>query len=224
MTYQPPINFAALYHEVDVCKIDVETTDLPPHGQVCEVGFARFERGVCVGSYGSLVNPGVPIPAATTEIHGITDDMVKDAPALLDVFAEQRVKDLLYKAQPGAFSASFDRTFMPRNASIDVAWPWLDTLVLVRKVDRWVKGKGRHKLTASCERHGIQLPTAHRAEYDAKAAGELFYALMPKAHINHDRWTIGELLHWMRIEEANSWKDFHQWLAKQPPLQQQEQQ
>lgn len=215
MSYEPPFDVDALYTDVDLCMVDVETTDLPPVGQVCEVGFARFEKGVCVGSYGSLVNPGVPIPATATEIHGITDDDVKYAPSLLDVFADDRVKALLHKAQPGAYSASFDRTFMPRNASIDVAWPWIDALVLVRRVDRFAKGKGRHRLTAACERHGIALSNAHRAEYDAKSAGELFYVLMPKAHVNHDRWTLGELLHWMRIEEANEWRRFHEWISRQ---------
>lgn len=222
MTYKPPVNFDAPYTSVDLCVVDVETTGLPPEGQVCEVGFARFEKGVCVGSYGSLVNPGVPIPAEATAIHKITDDMVKEAPSLLDVFAEDRVKTLLRNAQPGAYSASFDRTYMPRNAVIDVAWPWLDTLVLVRKVDRYAKGKGRHKLTAACERHGVTLEKAHSAEADAKATGELFYKLMPKAHINHDRWTIGELLYWMRCEEAEEWRRFHSWLAQQPPQQQEQ--
>ncbi len=221
MSYTPRFNFDELYTLLPTAVIDFETTGLPPNGRACQVGIARFERGACVASLQWYINPGCPIPEEATEIHGITDEHVDGAPSVYEVFEPGgHAQKLLDGAQPLAYNASHDRLYMPHNAPIDPSWPWLDALTLVRKVDRYAKGPGRHKLGAVCERHGIVLAKAHSAEADARAAGEVFYKLMPKVHVNHDRWSIGELLYWMRCEEAESWRSFHSWLAKQTHQQQ----
>ena len=77
------------------------------------------------------------------------------------------------------------------------------------------RGAGRHKLGAACARHGVALDNAHSAEADARAAGELFYKLVPKLGLNPA--TLGAVLGWQRKAEANSWFDFHSWLSRQPP-------
>jgi DNA polymerase III alpha subunit (gram-positive type) len=211
MTYRVPDMFGRSWRSTPMVKIDFETTGLPPIGRAVEVGFARFEDGKCVESYGSLINPGCPIPAEATAIHGITDEDVKDAPTVEQVFEEQRVRTMLHDAQPGAYNASFDRLYVPMTATIEHSWPWLDTMVIARHVDRYVSGKNKHKLVPTCERHGVALPRAHRAEDDAKASGELFHVLIEKLP-----WVagmmLGELLHWMREEQNREWLRFNKWL------------
>jgi len=208
------------WSECVVTTIDFETTGLRPGiDRVVQAGLARFEKGVCVASVGSLID-GAPIPAEATAIHGITDEMVADAPTLTTFFEGEDVRALLENAQPAAFNAPFDRQFIPPWALPDYTWPWLDVLSLVRVVDRFERGKGRHKLTASCERHGIELTNAHSAEADAVAAGQLFYKLAHQmANAERGPGTLGKLLHWMQTQEANEWERFHSWLACQPPLQ-----
>jgi DNA polymerase III alpha subunit (gram-positive type) len=134
-------------------------------------------------------------------------------PAVADFFAQPDTRALLDGAQPAAFNAGFDRWFCPPWALADWTWPWLDTLTLVRIVDRYVRGPGRHKLTKACARHGIPLLSAHRADDDARAAGELFFKLMPQVWSNTPK--LGELLGWMRTREAEQWIDFQSWLARQ---------
>jgi DNA polymerase III subunit epsilon len=210
-----PVPYNAPWNTVGLLFIDFETTGVRPGiDQAVEVGIARFERGQLVAQRGSLLDPGVPIPAESTEVHGITDAMVAGKPTVEEFFAAPETKALLDGAQPGAHNASFDRWFCPPWALSDWTWPWLDTLVLVRQVDRFVRGPGRHKLTNACARHGIPLLSAHRADDDARAAGELFFKLMPQVWRNTPK--LGELLGWMRQREAEQWVDFNSWLARQP--------
>lgn len=226
MTYRPPIRFNAPWSSVAQCWLDVESTGIKPgKDRVVEVACVRFEGGKAVDQYDSLINPGMPIPTEATAIHGITDDDVRDAPTLADFFNDVRVTRMLADAQPGSYNSMFDRLFVLREMQFDGNWPWLDTLPLVRFVDRYVKGSGRHKLNAACKRHGIELPEAHRALADAKAAGELCHVLVPQmaARICFSKHIappivpcIGDLLRWMRIAETEEWARFHGWLSEQP--------
>ncbi len=97
---------------------------------------------------------------------------------------------------------------------LETAWPWLDPLVIVRHVDRFVRGTGRHKLTAVCERRGITLEGAHRATADAEAAGRLLYSPDIRAALGDQ--TIGEVLRRQTIRAAEQDADFEAWRARQP--------
>jgi DNA polymerase III subunit epsilon len=201
--------------EVPIVMIDTETTGpVPGADRAVQVGLVRFEGGVVVGEFEALVAPGKPISAQATEVHGLTDADVADAPAIESVFALDTVQALLRGAQPGAYNASFDRWMVPPIGD-DAHWPWLDALPLVREVDRWVKGKGRHRLETAAKRHGVVLEKAHSALADAKAAGQLFFKLARGMH--KPDVTLGELLYAQRVAEAEQWADFQGWLAKQPP-------
>ncbi|MDX2837965.1 3'-5' exonuclease [Streptomyces ipomoeae] len=62
--------------------LDTETTGLHDGARIVEVSVLGIDGSVLLDS---LVNPGVPIPAEATGIHGITDDMVKAAPTFSDL-------------------------------------------------------------------------------------------------------------------------------------------
>lgn len=195
--------------------LDTETTGTRPGFDRCvQVGVVRFENGEPVDSSSALINPGIPIPPEVTLIHGITDEMVKDAITIDAFFAHPRTLKLLEGAQPGAYNGPFDKHFVPPFGE-DWTWPFLDALSLVRKVDRFAKGPGRHKLAAACERHGVELPNAHDAASDAKAAGRLFYKLGRKTFPKH--YKMGEVLGWQRRTEAEEWIRFYTWLSARPP-------
>lgn len=214
MTARQPVQCLKPWRDAPYVFIDFETTGIRPLvDKVVEVGVARFERGQFAASCQSLINPGMAIPEEASAIHGIRDADVVDKPTVEAFFEREVVRELMQGAQPGAYNGTFDRWFCPPSALPDWTWPWVDTLVVVRRLDEWATGKGRHKLAAACERHGIELPNAHRADADARATGELFFKLMPR--IFHGR-VLGELLGWMRRQEAEQWCEFHSWLARQP--------
>jgi DNA polymerase-3 subunit epsilon len=207
--------FNQQWDEVDTTWIDTETTGTKPGFDRCvQIAVVRFQAGEPVGSARDFINPGIPIPEAAAAIHGITDLAVKDAPAIHEFMARADVQALLKDSQPAAYNAPFDKHFVPPFGD-DWTWPWLDALSLVRKVDRFAKGAGRHKLEATCKRHGIELVGAHEASADATAAGRLFYKLgrqeFPRAY------TLGAALTWQRRVEAEEWSRFMGWLSTQPP-------
>ncbi len=60
--------------------LDTETTGTDPHSdRIIELGFQQWGPEGMIKEWRSLLNPGVPIPAATTAVHHITDEDVKDA-------------------------------------------------------------------------------------------------------------------------------------------------
>jgi len=218
--------FNDVYSDVPTAWIDVETTGIRPgYDRAVQVGIARFERGRIVEAYESLVYPGIRIPKEATDIHGITDEMVNGMPSISEVWSRPSVQNLVSGAQPAAYNGPFDRHFVPPFGD-DWTWPWIDCLSLVRVVDRFSRGNGRHKLANACARHGVELVGAHGARADATAAGTLFYRLMSGIIAEEfgdelqsefgPRPTIGELLYWQRLAEAHEWQRFTSWLSTQP--------
>jgi DNA polymerase III epsilon subunit family exonuclease len=93
------------------CVIDVETTGFSPtRDRIVEVACALVDGGRVVGRWATLVNPGMPIPAVATSVHGITDDMVEDAPSI--VLALRHVRRLCRGRTVAAHCANFDLSFV----------------------------------------------------------------------------------------------------------------
>lgn len=63
-------------------SVDTETTGLGPDARICEIGVVQMRFGLVVDAWSSLVNPGIPIPPEATAVHGITNDMVANAPTI----------------------------------------------------------------------------------------------------------------------------------------------
>lgn len=206
--------FNEQWDSVPIVVIDTETTGARPgRDRAVSFGLARFENGVFVAGFEQLVNPGIQIPAEATAIHGITDEMVAGAPALLDAFSDPRGQELLADAQPAAYNAGFDRHFVPPFGE-DWTWAWLDALSAIRSVDRYAKGAGRHRLEPSCARHGVDLLKAHSAGADARAAGELLFKVGPQFY---GKKSLGDALKLQAFSEAEERHRFLSWLSRQPP-------
>ena len=69
-----------------VC-LDTETTGLsfPRGGRICEVALLASQAGKRIGSYSTLINPEMYMTPDITAIHGITNEMVADAPYFKDI-------------------------------------------------------------------------------------------------------------------------------------------
>ncbi len=210
--------------EHDVCVFDTETCGLSPEDGVCDVAAVRFRRGEIVSQFSSLVDPEAPIPEAATAIHGITDADVRNKPSLWSLAPD--LFRVAAGAVPCAYSADFDRDFIRHAisgagcAAFDPAFEqWLDLLVVVRKVDRFERGKGRHKLESACARRGITIDGAHRALPDAKATGRLLFEMLQRGEIRP--CPLGKLLEYMGRLKRQQEADFQAYLEEQQRLQQQ---
>jgi DNA polymerase-3 subunit epsilon len=73
-------------HEVTFCVIDLETTGGSANScEITEVGAVKLRGGECLGTFQTLVNPGVAIPPSITVLTGITQAMVLPAPRIAEV-------------------------------------------------------------------------------------------------------------------------------------------
>jgi DNA polymerase-3 subunit epsilon len=116
--------------------LDVETTGLSPRSaRVCEVAAVSFRGAERLGTLAELVNPGGPIPAACSAIHGITDEMVKDSPSFGEV--APRLLAMLENTVIVGHNADFDIRFLraefERVGLKFPALPVVDTLAIARK-------------------------------------------------------------------------------------------
>jgi DNA polymerase III epsilon subunit-like protein len=210
--------FNIAWEDAPIVVIDVETTGtVPGVDAAVQVALVRFEKREIVGRHSRIVHPKRKIPKEATAIHGITDEMVQGAWAIEDILAAPLVRELIEGAQPAAYNASFDQRFVPASAFEDWTWPWLDPLVAVRAVDRFVRGEGRHKLSEACARRGIPLVGAHDAAADAEATGRLLYHVFSEVPAILDQ-SLGTVLAWQRRTEADQWADYNVWRSKQPEV------
>ena len=74
----------SIMRQRDFVVWDTETTGLNDHAKIVSIGAVNKAGDVLLDT---LVNPGVPIPEDASEIHGITDEMVKDAPTFEELYS-----------------------------------------------------------------------------------------------------------------------------------------
>lgn len=161
---------------------DTETTGLLPHkDEIVQIGAVRVvnEKIVPGEVVDQLVDPEMPIPPASTKVHGISDAMVRGAPS------PDKAVPSFHKFAKGsvivAHNAPFDMAFMHRHGKrLGLEWkhPVLDT-VLVSAV--LFGASQTHTLDALCERLGIVIPDhlRHTAMGDAYATAEVLCKMLP---------------------------------------------
>ena len=75
-------------HRVTFVVLDLETTGASPADcAVTEIGAVKYRAGECLGTFHTVVNPGVPVPPLITVLTGITDALVAPAPPLQAVLS-----------------------------------------------------------------------------------------------------------------------------------------
>ncbi|MBD3763638.1 MAG: DNA polymerase III subunit epsilon [Rhodobacterales bacterium] len=162
---------------------DTETTGLlPAQGdEIVQIAAVRIVNGRRVPGevLDLLVNPGRPIPPASTEVHGITDAMVAEAP---DVdTALRQFHAFAAGAVLVAHNAPFDMTFLRRREDrlgLRFDHPVFDTVLLSAVV--WGQAEV-HSLDALTHRLGITIPeeARHTAIGDTLATADALLKLMP---------------------------------------------
>ena len=92
---------------MDLVFLDSETTGLYPPDRMVELAIVDDDSNVLVNT---LLNPGMPIPSDAHAVHGISDDMVRDAPALRQI--EPEVIRAVDGRHAVIYNAKFDLKFL----------------------------------------------------------------------------------------------------------------
>ena len=151
----------------DYVVFDLETTGLSPMTDaIIEISAIKVKKGTIQDRFSTLVNPNRPIPYTATQVNGITDSMVADAPPLKDAL-ERFLTFIGDEVLVGHNIHSFDMKFlncaMEELYQRDMANDYIDTLYMAR---RWVKELPRHRLIDLAAQFHISTEGAHRALND----------------------------------------------------------
>lgn len=155
---------------------DLETTGLEAQEEdIIEIGAVRIKDGVMQETFSSFVKPSKLIPEKITQITGINDSMVADAPAIDQVLPDfyRFCKDSVLVAYNIPFDYSFIRK-VSKQLSYEFNNEQIDVLMLAREK---IKGLKHYNLSSVCTYLGVSLIGAHRAIEDAIATAKVFLKL-----------------------------------------------
>ncbi len=172
-------DLGAALSEVTFVALDLETTGGSPAScAITEVGAVKMRGGDVLGTFQTLVDPGVPIPRFITHLTGIDDWTVRAAPPLEAVLPS--LVEFVAGSVLVAHNARFDVSFL--NAGLSrLAYPLLDgPPICTAKLAKRVAGRDvRNVRLATLAEHfrAAHKPT-HRALDDALACADVFHALL----------------------------------------------
>ncbi|UCG62577.1 MAG: WYL domain-containing protein [Candidatus Zixiibacteriota bacterium] len=154
---------------------DTETTGMwAPSNRIVEIAAVRFDlSGKELGTFQSLVNPGRQIPAEVISIHGITDEMVKEARLIkpvLEEFFSFCGTDTLLVAHNAPFDISFIGWELDRAGMGFLPNPILDTVDIYH---RFFPGLPSYSLANLTQHFDIARSQEHRALSDARLVSRL---------------------------------------------------
>lgn len=157
---------------------DVETTGLSAvYDTIIELAAVKVENGEIIDRFESFANPHHPLSQTTTDLTGITDDMVKNAPEVSEVLQDfhEWMGDSVLVAHNASFDIGFLNQGLKQMQMDKVSNPVIDTLELARFLFPQFKN---HRLNTLCKHFNIELTQHHRAIYDAEATGYLLWKLV----------------------------------------------
>lgn len=157
--------------------VDVETSGGQASAdRVVEIGIVLLDDGHVINRFQSLIHPETSIPASLTAIHGISNEMISDAPRFSELALQ--ILELLEDRIFVAHNVHFDYGFLEaefRRAGYDFRAKKLCTVRLSRRLLKLQS----HSLAALCRHFSIVNNRAHRALEDALATAEILLRLLP---------------------------------------------
>ena len=191
-------------------SFDIETTGLSAReDRITEIGAVRIVNHEVRDTFNTFVNPERPIPAKITELTGITDAMVADAPS-----EEEAVRAFLEFCGPNtvliAHNAGFDTSFIRmacQRHQMDFANPYLDTVPMARAMLPNIKN---HKLDTVAK--SLKLPdfNHHRASDDATILAHIFLALIKRLEEEQGVKQIQEINTCLAGGDVKKMRSYHQ--------------
>ncbi|MRR32921.1 3'-5' exonuclease, partial [bacterium] len=155
--------------------IDIETTGLDSQSDaIIEIAAVRFNGHRVEAEWSSLINPGRPIPPMITQLTGITNEMVRNAPPIRAVVND--FADFVGDAPVVGHNVGFDLSFLQRNNILKLN-EVVDTYELAAVL---LPTSSRYNLGTLGQQLGILIPNSHRALDDSRLAHAVFTRLYDK--------------------------------------------
>lgn len=184
---------AQVWRDLRLVVIDTETTGSGRAIRAVSLAAITVRDQAITGNWGMLINPGVPISKSSTNVHGITDNLVANELAfdevqsqLLAMLTSQRGDRVVFVAHNAAFDLGVLRAELDRHPDADGVLQELPDLPVL---DTWadelhtlagIRPKRRNLATVA-ETLGVTLTDAHNATSDAIATAQVAIRLLNRA-------------------------------------------
>ena len=156
---------------------DIETTGLDPmYDEIIEIGAIKIENGKEIETFNTLIKPEYEIDEFITELTGITNEMLKNAPPIDEVLPKFMtfIKDSIILGH----NVNFDINFIYDNLINEDMYPitndFVDTLRLSRRLLPELK---HHRLSDLANYYKIDNTGSHRSLKDVRITIEIFKKL-----------------------------------------------
>ena len=172
--------------------IDTETTGLDyTKERMVEFAAIRLENGKVKDTFQTLINPEQHIRKSSMAIHGITEEMVADAPTEAEIMGD--ILDFIGDAPIVAHNAIFDYSFLNEASKRVFKKKFenerIDTQQMFKEIAPELESHGLAMLT---ERFHVELTNHHRAMADAMGLA-LAYPKLKKLYLQKYDWQTKQL-------------------------------
>ncbi|QQS38152.1 MAG: 3'-5' exoribonuclease [Ignavibacteriales bacterium] len=190
--------------EAEFAVVDVETTGLNArYNNIIEIGIVKVSNQKITGKYQSLINPAKNIPYFITQMTGISDDDVYNAP-MFDEVAEE-IKEFIGASILTAHNFSFDYSFLKRefeNAGVEpLSNPQLCTLKIARRMYPMLRSKS---LGSVCSHLNVKNKNAHRALDDAEVTAKILIKMIKELKKSEEVLNVPELINYQYVISASA--------------------
>jgi DNA polymerase III epsilon subunit family exonuclease len=181
-------------NECTFVVVDVETTGLNPvDDRITEIAMMKVKNGILLDEFSTLINPLMPIPDSITELTGINDLIVSDAPPAREVVPAiaEFLDGFVFVAHNAVFDWGFVSQTAMRERNIELQNPQLCTVKLSRRILPRLNSKSLGPVASALN---IRIPERHRASGDAFATALVLVKFISFLQRRHEIFTVGELL------------------------------
>lgn len=159
-----------------IVAIDLETTGLDASKDaIIEIGAVKFNGGRIEKEWSTLINPQRPIPPFITQLTGISNDMVRNAPPINAVL--QDLEAFVGEAPILGHNVQFDLGFLRKQK----LFRWNETIDTYDLAAVLMPSASRYNLGSLGQLLGILIPNSHRALDDARLTHAVYTELVSKA-------------------------------------------
>lgn len=194
------------FEDAEYSVFDFETTGTSArHNKVIEIGIARIRKGKIAKTFQSFINPGQEVPFFITELTGITNNDVKDAPYFEDLY--EQIKDFIKDSVLVAHNLNFDYSFFKNEcerANLEmVENSAICTLKLAKRLYPELPSKSLGNLIKTFK---IRHRNVHRGLGDATATAKLFLKMIKPLKEEHAIESVTDLIHFQSLPSSAPYK------------------
>jgi len=180
--------------EADFVVVDVETTGMSAaEDRMTEIAMMKVRNGTLIDEYSTLINPLVTISHFITDLTGIDNLMVRDAPTAREIVPRMAefLEDSVFVAHNAAFDWGFVTQAARRERGIELENPQLCTVKLSRRILPMLQSRSLGPVAQFLD---VNIPQRHRASGDAYATALILIKFLSYLKKKHALQTVEEVL------------------------------